>query len=76
MKFTLKRKRVTFCGKQGNNDTTVNSHRIDWILKKSHQGYLLQLKKEESVTDKTNLVLEPPLLELYDIFTKQKGLPP
>lgn len=72
----LNGKRVTFYGKQGNNIITVSSHRMERILKKSYQGYLLPLRKEESATDKTTLALEPLLSKFSDIFVEQKGLLP
>jgi hypothetical protein len=77
MKFTLNGQRVTFRGKRGGSVTTVSSHRMERILKKERQGYLLQLKHEEAeVSDQARPEIESLLEEFEDIFSEPKTLPP
>jgi len=52
MKFTLNGKRVIIRGKHGNNVTTVSSHCMEHILKKTWKGYLLQLRSETTTMSK------------------------
>lgn len=60
MKFTLKRKKVTFRGKRGNNVTNVSSHRMERILNKTYKGYLLQLRSETTtMPEESRLALAP-----------------
>jgi len=58
MKFTLNRNIVTFRGKRGSNVTTISRHRMEQILKKTCQWYLLQLRSEvTTLTEESGLAL-------------------
>ncbi|KAF8399716.1 hypothetical protein HHK36_015586 [Tetracentron sinense] len=77
MKFTLNGKRVTFHGRRGDNVTTVSSHRMEHILKKTCKGYLLQLRsKTTTMPENSRLALAPLLSEFSDLFAEPNALPP
>ena len=78
MKFFINGRQVTLKGRRGGKVTTITSHRMERVLRKTHTGFLVQLhniEKEMTVNIPAGNI-ESLLTEFADIFAEPHGLPP
>ncbi|XP_077219753.1 uncharacterized protein LOC143853943 [Tasmannia lanceolata] len=77
MQFSLNGKRVTIKGKGGGSVTTISNHRMEKLVQKEHEVFLVQLQRLESFETATEAEeMEVLLLEFAELFVEPKGLPP
>ncbi|XP_077232632.1 uncharacterized protein LOC143869985 [Tasmannia lanceolata] len=77
MQFSLNGKRVIIKGKGGGSVTTISNHRMEKLVQKEHEVFLVQLRRLESFETATEAEeMEVLLLEFAELFEEPKGLPP